>query len=137
MNHPVAEPTVTKAEASLDRAQTANPNFIPQFYETFMGKRDAFSKMFTNVDMVHQYARLYNGLIKLFEYARNPAPETLSLLAKIHSRKHVGVKPAYYFDWLDALLGTLKSCDPKFDSSVAEHWIATLMPGIEYLKAQY
>lgn len=129
--------TLQGVRASFRRATQENPRFFEEFYATLLSRNPRYVKMFGNVDMVHQYARLYAGIHKLFEYAENPRPETLHLVASIHDRNRVNVRPEHYLDWVDALLETLSRSDPVFGPELADRWVTVIMPGIEFMKSRY
>lgn len=127
--------TIGRVRESYDRAVRERSSFFEDFYDELISKRAVYQRLFGDVDMVHQYARLYAGLHKLIEYAEDPAPERLTLIAEVHSSGHLDIQPTHYLDWVDALLATLSISDPKFDADLADDWVTMLMPGIEFMKS--
>jgi hypothetical protein len=128
--------TITDVRASFQRATTLNGRFFQDFYATLLAKNPAYVRMFGNVEMVQQYARLYAGIMKLFEYAENPRPETLHLIAAIHNTKALSLEHSHYLDWLDSLLTVLSKSDDRFDVAMADKWLSVVMPGIEFMRSQ-
>lgn len=128
--------TIADVRASFQRATTLNGRFFQDFYATLLAKNPVYERMFGNVEMVQQYARLYAGIMKLFEYAENPRPETLHLIAAIHNTKTLSLERSHYLDWLDSLLTTLSKSDDRFDAAMADKWLAVVMPGIEFMRTR-
>lgn len=127
--------TIVEVRASFHRATMTNAQFFQDFYADLLAKNPVYVRMFGNVEMVQQYARLYAGINKLFEYAENPRPQTLHLIASIHKTKTLSLEHAHYLDWIDSLLATLAKSDRQFDAAMADKWLTVVMPGIEFMRS--
>ncbi len=132
---PIAAGTVAIVRDSFARATGANGQFFEQFYDRLLSQKPVYRAMFGDVNMVHQYARLHGGIQKLLEYAENPVPETLTMIASIHKSPTLTVQGTHYLDWVDSLLSVLSDSDEQFDAEIADHWVTVVMPGIEFMKA--
>ncbi len=128
---------IADVRASFERATKQNPRFFQDFYGELLPKKKEYGEMFGDVNMVHQYHRLYSGILKLFEYAEEHKPATLHLVGSLHAKDYVNVKPAHYLDWVHALLEVLTKSDDKFDAKLAGKWVTVVKPGIEFMKSMY
>ena len=70
-------------------------------------------------------------------FVNHRAGERLEEMAFSHSAGQKDIHPRFYQLWIDALVETVKACDPKFDSSVELAWRVVLAPGIEFMKFHY
>jgi hypothetical protein len=126
--------------ASLKRC-LEKPDFLLDFYGTFMASSDEIRDKFRNTDFKKQTEVLADSLWAMAVAAQgepgSPALRDLPRLAERHSRRDLDIRPELYDDWLDSLVATAKRHDPMFSPEVADAWRATLAVGIEILRSQY
>jgi globin len=117
------------------------PDFLLDFYGTFMASSDEIRDKFHNTDFKKQTEVLADSLWAMAVAAQgepgSPALRDLPRLAERHSRRDLDIRPGLYDDWLDSLVATAKRHDPMFSPEVADAWRATLAVGIEILRSQY
>lgn len=130
---PIDQVVIQAVRASYERATGQNKSFFPDFYEQLISKSPEYERMFGDVEMVHQYAHLYNGILKLFEYAAEQNSSILNLVGQVHGTGNVDVLPAHYQDWIKSLLAVLSFSDPEFTPELSKQWIAIIKPGIKYM----
>lgn len=132
-------------EASYDRVVGngvgINPKgeeFFRQFYDNFFGKSEAMKERFKNTDMDKQVIFLQKSIYHLISfYVSKEENEYLHNIAVSHSKSNYHIKPEFYDIWLDALIETVKTLDPEYDSSVELAWRIALTPGILYMQSLY
>ena len=61
----------------------------------------------------------------------------LEYIAKRHDRHHLNIEPELYELWLEALIDTVRECDPEFDATVEKTWRSVLRYGIDYMVSHY
>jgi len=126
--------------ASLKRC-LEKPDFLLDFYGTFMASSDEIRDKFRNTDFKKQTEVLADSLWAMAVAAQgepgSPALRDLPRLAERHSRRGLDIRPGLYDDWLDSLVATAKRHDPMFSPQIADAWRATLAVGIEILRSQY
>lgn len=126
--------------ASLKRC-LEKPDFLLDFYGTFMASSDEIRDKFRNTDFKKQTEVLADSLWAMAVAAQgepgSPALRDLPRLAERHSRRDLDVRPELYDDWLDSLVATARRHDPMFSPEIADAWRATLAVGIEILRSQY
>ena len=108
---------------SLARCE-AEDDFIPRFYKRFMASSEevAFKFRFTDFER-QQYALLRS--LQLCAQATAGDPEGLAELtarASTHSRAHLDIKPELYGLWLEAVVSTVRECDPEWTTDVEAAW---------------
>ena len=135
----IDEGTLKTFENSLARCN-ANPVFLDRFYEVFLASSPKVREKFAHTDFVAQKRALRASFDAMLRAAQggDTAPErNLRELAQRHSSRDLNVGAELYDNWLDSLLGTVKECDPMYNSTVQEAWEKVMMVGIGYLLSQY
>lgn len=61
----------------------------------------------------------------------------LEYIAKQHDHHHLNIEAEFYELWLEALIETVRECDPKFDATVEQAWRSVLRCGIDYMISHY
>jgi len=80
-------------------------------------------------------ASLYMMMLVAWEH---PEGHThLERIARLHGRKGLDIRPAFYDAWLDCLIATVKDFDPLFRPKIEKAWRDVLTPGIEFMKSRY
>ena len=70
-------------------------------------------------------------------YLHRNETDYLRKIATLHSKSKHNISPALYELWLEAMMKSLKICDPLFDEDVEMAWRVVLAPGVAYMKFQY
>lgn len=132
--------SVTAFRASLKRC-LEEPNFLLDFYGTFMGSSEEVREKFRHTDQKRQTEVLADTLWTMAVVVQGQpgsvARRDLGRLAEMHSRRHLDIRPELYDQWLDCLVATARRHDPRFSSEVEQAWRETLAVGIELLRSGY
>ncbi len=126
--------------ASLKRCLAA-PDFLLDFYGTFMGSSDEIREKFRNTDLKRQTEVLADTLWAMAVVAQgkpgSPAWGDLPRLAERHSRRQLDIRPGLYDQWLDSLVDTARRHDPRFSAEIEGAWRQTLAVGITFMRSSY
>jgi hypothetical protein len=126
--------------ASLKRC-LEKPDFLLDFYGTFMASSEEVREKFRNTDFKKQTEVLSDSLWAMAVAAQgepgSPAVRDLPRLAEKHSRRDLDIRPELYDDWLDSLIETARRHDAQFSPEIADAWRSTLAVGIEILRSGY
>ena len=130
--------TMTAARASYDRC-CAMPRFFEDFYSNFFARCPQARAMFARTDFERQHKLLRHAFGLLLNFPKQPArePTILARVAERHSRRDLGVDPSLYAPFIDALIDTVRHCDPDFTPAVEDAWRKTVRKGVEYMQAKY
>ena len=131
--------TLARFDASLERC-TAKPEFIDRFYDRFLASSPKVRQKFANTDFARQKRALRSSLNLMLLVAadeeKGPA-RYLGDIAARHSKRDLDIGAELYDLWLDALLETVKECDPQISPEVERAWERVMMVGISYLLLRY
>ena len=131
--------TIAKFDESLERC-TASAEFTDRFYERFLASSPKVRQRFANTDFARQKRALRSSLNLMLLVAadeeKGPA-RYLNDIAERHSKRDLDIGAELYDLWLDALLETVKECDPQFSPEVEHAWERVMMVGISYLLLRY
>ena len=130
--------TMAAARASCDRC-CAVPRFFEDFYNNFFARCPQARAMFARTDFERQHKLLRHAFGLLLNFPKQPAwePTILARVAERHSRRDLGVDPSLYAPSIDALIETVRHCDPDFTPAVEDAWRRTVRRGVEYMQAKY
>jgi hemoglobin-like flavoprotein len=130
--------TIAAAKASYDRC-CATPRFFEDFYGNFFARCPQARAMFAQTDFERQHKLLRHafGLLLFFPKEAVSEPTILTRVAERHSRRELGVDPSLYQPFIDALVDTVRHCDPDFTPAVEDAWRKTVRKGVEYMQAKY
>jgi len=135
----MVDKTITAvAKASYDRCCRA-PNFIPDFYKTFLAACPEAAPMFARTDFERQVKLLQHAVGLLLIFPNQPPGEAplLSRVAERHSRRDLNVAPALYGPFIDSLVLTVRRFDKEFTPAVEAAWRETVAPGVEFMKRKH
>src|SRR5712691_6924907 len=134
----MADQTSAVAKASYDRC-CAVAHFFEDFYSNFFARCPQAKPMFAHTDFVRQNRLLRHafGLLLIFPNQPEQEPTILARVAERHSRRELGVDPSLYGAFIDALIDTVRQCDPSFTPAVEAAWRKTVQKGVAYLQAKY
>jgi hemoglobin-like flavoprotein len=126
------------AKRSYDRCCTV-PHFFEDFYKNFFTRCPQARPMFANTDFERQHKLLRHafGLLLNFPQQRAGEPTILTRVAERHSRRDLGVDPSLYQPFIEALIDTVRHCDPNFTHAVEDAWRRTVHQGVAYMQAKY
>ena len=123
--------TYARFERSLFRC-SADESFLERFYDRFLKSSDEVAARFSGVDMKRQRNILRGSLYLVARAAGgfSDGMEHLEQIARSHGERGLDIKPSFYDQWLDALVGAARQTDPSFDDATADAWLACLRPCI-------
>ncbi len=126
-------------DRSLLRCE-ARWDFLDRFYERFLASSPEVREKFAKTDFVRQKralrASFHLMLLAAEDEAKGP-DRYLADVAARHGGEDLDIGAELYDQWLDALLATVKECDPEFGPEVERAWEAVMMVGIHYLCRNY
>ncbi|WP_111657360.1 globin [Isoalcanivorax indicus] len=114
-----------------------NDRFFADFYELFMSKSEAISAVFANTDMPEQRRLLRAGVMWLIMYARGASGGKLRDLGRTHNRHGYNINPAWYGQWLDALVEAVARHDLQYSATLGDQWRRVLAPGVRLISEAY
>lgn len=125
-------------KASLKRC-LASPEFLDLFYKNFLAMSTDIAEQFKNTNFGFQKIMLKSSLHIMVIMAQGGMKNSDSMdkLATVHNREHRNIKPEWYYDWLDALIQTIKEIDPSYDAKLERLWRTAMQPGIAYMQQKY
>jgi hemoglobin-like flavoprotein len=125
-------------KTSLKRC-LATPEFLDIFYKNFLGMSTHIAEQFKNTNFGFQKIMLKSSLHIMVIMAQGGMKNSDSMekLANVHNRDHRNIKPEWYYDWLDALIQTIKEIDPSYDAKLERLWRTAMQPGIAYMQQKY
>ena len=130
--------TMAAAKASYDRCCAAE-HFFEDFYRNFFVRYPEAKSLFAHTDFERQNKLLRHafGLLLIFPNQPDREPTILARVAERHSRRELGVNPSMYQPFIDALIDTVRDCDPQFTPAVESAWRRTVEKGVAYMQAKY
>ena len=135
---PIDPARLDAAHASYERA-SAKPEFYATFYANFFktcpDARPKFAK--TNFERQHKLLHHAIGMLLIYPKHLSDEPNLLSRLAKRHGRKDLDIPASMYPPFVDALVLTLRQCDPAFSDQLEAAWRAVLEVGVAYMTSKY
>lgn len=112
--------------------------FVDAFYDNFLDSSPEVAQRFnrTNFDSLKRMLAISIVHVAKFYPTRKP-DVLLGVLAARHSQRDLDVRPELYDNWLDALIKTVRTFDPKYDELTGKAWRTVLGPGIDFMKSRY
>lgn len=133
------EDRIQEARDSLSRC-IQDPAFLDRFYGLFIDSSEDIRKKFENTDFARQKKMLQDSLFVMLVAAGTTtgfAYKELSKLAERHSRRQLGIDPAWYDTWLRCLMQAVSEHDPEYRPELGDAWRESLRDGIELMKSRY
>lgn len=129
--------TKAAAKASYDRC-CAVEHFFEDFYRNFFRRCPPAKPLFADTDFERQNKLLKHafGLLLIFPNQPDGEPTILTRVAERHSHRELGVDPSMYQPFVDALIDTVRACDPRFTPAVESAWRLTVHKGVAYMQAK-
>jgi len=126
--------------ASLGRCR-ATPGFLDAFYQRFVASSDEVRAKFAKTDMLRQVQMLEDTLFVVANAVQgeegSPARSDLPRIAERHSRRDLDIGPELYDLFLECLIVTVRTHDPKFTPEVEAAWRAVMGFSIDYMRKRY
>jgi serine/threonine protein kinase len=131
--HPlvVPDPAVEVVKASFNRCCAGNIIFYQRFYDLLQRTCPEVRPYFAALDLRRQGAMLDQAIEQMLNFQPGPEPTTLSRTALRHA--HLGLRPEYFDQFLEAFVQTLDEFGQE-DEPALDAWSHVLRPGIEYMK---
>ena len=123
---------------SLERC-TESEDFIPSFYDRFLGHSEEIQDRFKETDFTKQNQMLLRSLM-LAAGATEGEPESLREMrerAETHDRHHLNIEPRLYDVWLDSVIATAADFDPVWNDAIEEAWRTILGHVINHMIRYY
>jgi hemoglobin-like flavoprotein len=97
---------------------SVNPSFYDKFYENLFFLNPKVEKYFINTKWDQQKILIKKGVEHLLGFLGED-PDSLHhqniiRLSESHSKSNLNIHPHHYYYWIDAMILTLKDCDPKW-----------------------
>jgi hemoglobin-like flavoprotein len=126
------------ARDSFERC-CAKPDFLGCFYRNLFRAAPDVEPLFAGTDFSRQHQLLKHALGLLLTFPAQPehGPELLTRVAERHSRRSLGIRPALYPRFVDALVQTVAEHDPAYGPGVEEAWRTAVAPGIAFMQGRY
>ncbi|MEX2122608.1 MAG: globin [Woeseia sp.] len=123
---------------SLERC-TRRHEFFEAFYRRFSESSDEVAAKFAGTDLRGQTRALRESFYLLLRAlgGEPDAWQSLELRALRHDRRHLDIRPGLYGLWLECLLETIRSFDPKVDATIEAAWRRTMKKGIDFMIERY
>ncbi|MFQ5569564.1 MAG: globin domain-containing protein [Rhodothermales bacterium] len=117
----MSNPHTETIHRSLKRCNR-NPRFLDIFYEKFLSSSPEVRDKFSHTDMDRQ-KRMVEASLFMSILASDGVPYAASSIERLgEMHGNLGVQPAFYNLWLDALIDTIAECDNAFDDDVETAW---------------
>lgn len=113
--------------------------FLPAFYERFLGASDEIRSKFRFTDFNRQHRMLRRSL-ELCAGALSNKPEALCEIherAATHDRDHLNIEPWHYDAWLEAMIGTACDVDDQWSEAVEAEWRKVLGHVVQHMIRRY
>ena len=117
----------------------ASEEFMPAFYERFLGASEEIRKKFRSTDLQRQHQMLARSL-ELCAAATMGEPAALAEIrerATTHDRDHLNIEPHFYDIWLETLIATACEFDREWNDTVEQAWRRILGYVIQRMIRQY
>jgi hemoglobin-like flavoprotein len=126
--------------ASFGRCR-ATAGFLDAFYQRFVASSDEVRAKFAKTDMMRQVQMLEDSLFVVANAVQgeegSPARSDLPRIAERHSRNDLDIRPELYDLFLECLIVTVRTHDPKFTPEVEAAWRETMGFGIDYMRKRH
>ena len=117
----------------------ADDRFFDIFYDRFVASSPAVADRFRHTDDRRQKKAVRASLYLIMSCAARTEPDYAMLepLAQRHSRRQLDIGPELYRLWLDSLIESVRTCDPRFDPTIERVWRDAMQHAIDFLVSRY
>jgi hemoglobin-like flavoprotein len=91
----------------------------------------------TDFERQKEAMRLSLRMMSMASVGGDAADLYLEYIARRHDRHHLNIEPELYELWLEALIDTVRECDPEFELSIEKAWRSVMRYGIDYMVSRY
>lgn len=126
-------------EASLSRVLPENDKrrFFEAFLETFIHMSPETERHFAGRPESDGQQMLYKSFFAMLAVdGALFVPDFLERLAREQSQAGLRLPPRFFALWREAMLRTVRACDPLCDEEILTAWAMAIAPGLEYLRRQ-
>lgn len=137
---PIDYESVKKSYGRCMVTRETKDAFFTTFYNKFLSSHPAIGQMFKHTKFDKQITMLKNAISMAILFAEKQddlARDVLTKIRRSHSKTRKDVKPEYYSYWLNALLDTLRECDPQYSVQLEADWRDMLQVTIDYIVEGY
>lgn len=120
------------ARVVLDKERAEK--LVSVFYERLLARSARLRELFSGINMEHQRQHLRLGLVTVGTFLSTGLKSTREMdrLAEIH--RALGLTPADYQDWLDALIEAIAEVDAPLRPEVADAWRIAVAPALVFMQ---
>ncbi len=116
----------------------ADAGFFQRFYEIFLDRSDGARAHFSGTDLGRQKRMVHESFAFMLGFAATrTSGDYLERIALRHGKSDLNISVDLYDEWLDALVETVRECDPRYDADVDAAWRIMLAPGVAFMKSFY
>ena len=126
-------------EASLNRVLPENDKkrFFEAFRETFIHMSPETEQHFARHPEAEGQQMLFKSFFAMLTVdGALFVPDFLERLAREQSHEGLRLPPRFFALWREAMLRTVRACDPLCDEEILTAWAMAIAPGLEYLRRQ-
>ncbi len=107
-------------------------DFFDDFYDVFMNSSPEIRPFFARTDMTKQKQLLREGISYMILFAdQNKGGQlAIEMVAGIHDRRHISVRPDLYRFWVESLLAVVRKHDVRCTEEIIRAWEGVVQRGI-------
>jgi hemoglobin-like flavoprotein len=104
------------------------PSFLEKFYARLLEDDPSTAALFARTEWREQRLKMQAALamVLLNHSGSRAARGTLRRLGRVHGPQGLNVAPALYARWIEAMLDTVRACDPEWTAEIGGKWRAAL-----------
>ena len=126
-------------EASLNRVIPGHDKkrFFEAFWDTFIHMSPETEQHFARRLDTQGEQMIYKSFLAMLAVdGALFVPDYLERLAREQSDEGLRLPPRFFALWREAMLKTVRACDPLCDEEILTAWAMAIAPGLEYLRRQ-
>lgn len=126
-------------EASLNRVIPGHDKkrFFEAFWDTFIHMSLETEQHFARRPGTEGQQMIYKSFFAMLAVdGALFVPDFLEHLAQEQSDEGLRLPPRFFALWREAMLKTVRACDPLCDEEILTAWAMAIAPGLEYLRRQ-
>lgn len=123
---------------SLNRCLSSD-EFIPKFYERFLGSSEEIKDKFKLTDFEKQNKMLQRSL-ELCAGATSGDQDSLREMnerAETHNRYNLNIEPHFYDIWFESLIANASDFDDQWDDTIEKSWRRILGHVVQFMVRKY
>lgn len=126
-------------EASLNRVipEHDKTRFFDAFWETFSHMSSETEQHFARRPGKEGQQMIFKSFFAMLAVDGVLfVPDFLERLAREQSDEGLRLPPRFFALWREAMLRSVRACDPLCDEEILTAWAMAIAPGLEYLRRQ-